>query len=356
MNLKKLIQFLLFLFFIKFLLFANNENQKDNNIKKEKLNISNVITEHLGDSHEWLIINIMNKKISIPLPIVLWNNGFEFFTSTAFFKSNVIKGKHGYYKMFSDKIYNTNKNGKLLIDKKGIPCNRKPLDFSMTKNVASIFLSSIILCFIFLKMKKRYKYNQIRWKLGIFLEAIILFIRDEIAIPYIGKKKYKKFFPFLLTFFFFILINNIMGLIPNFPNVTGNINITLALSLIMFFVTNINGSKSYWKHTFLMPNVPKLIKLILIPIELIGIFIRPFTLAIRLFANITAGHIIILSFICLIFIFKNIFAIGFSITFSLFISILEIMVSFLQSFIFTTISALLIGMSIKNYEKQIQQK
>ncbi|WP_185870564.1 F0F1 ATP synthase subunit A [Blattabacterium cuenoti] len=319
---------------------------KTNNQKKS-IDVSKIIVEHISDSHEW---NVFGNVFSFP--IFLWNNGWEFFYSSQFSFGNVVKGKFGYYKMFQEKIYQTNSKGVLHINSKGLPTNKRPWDFSITKNVVSICISCFILCFLFIKMRYSYKNHQVKWNIGIFLEFLILFIRNEIAIPNIGEKKYKPYFPFLLTTFFFILINNLIGLIPSFPNVTGNISITFVLALITFFITNINANKSYWKHTFWMPNVPLFIKFILAPIELIGIFIRPLTLCIRLFANITAGHIIVLSFICLIFIFKNLFIAGFSITFGFFIYLLEVMVAFLQAFIFTTLSSLLIGIAVKNYESK----
>ncbi|WP_238784458.1 F0F1 ATP synthase subunit A [Blattabacterium cuenoti] len=320
-----------------------------------KIDVSKTIIEHVSDSHKWNLFGEEKRGIIFYFPVFLWNpgHGFEIFSSSQFSSENiVVKGNFGHYKMFKDKIYKTNSKGTLNMDSKGIPKNDKPLDFSITKNVISICISFFILCFIFVKMRLRYATHQIKWPLGIFLEFLILFIRDEIAIPNIGKKKYRIYFPFLLTTFFFILINNLISILPGFPNVTGNISVTFSLALITFFITNINANKSYWKHTFWMPNVPLLIKFILFPIELIGIFIRPLTLCIRLFANMTAGHIIILSFICLIFIFRNLFIASFSITFCFFISLLEIMVSFLQSFIFTTLSSLLIGMAVKNYENE----
>ncbi|BBA17013.1 F0F1 ATP synthase subunit A [Blattabacterium cuenoti] len=354
MNTRKKIIYLLFFFLFLFFFFfveSSDKKKKNREIKNEKksMDIAHTILDHVSDSHEWHIAGTPNHGIIFPLPVILWNNGFEFFFSSNFSYGNVVKGKHGYYKMFRQTIYKTNNIGSLHMDSKGYPKNDKPLDLSITKNLVSIFISSFLLSYLFIRMKHSYKNHQTKWRLGIFLEFFILFIRNEIAIPNIGKK-YKKFLPFLLTSFFFILINNLIGIIPGFPNVTGNINITLVLATMTFIVTNINANVSYWKHIFWMPGVPIGIKLLLAPIEFIGIFIRPLTLCIRLFANITAGHIIILSFVCLIFIFKNFFVTGFSIIFGFFISMLEIMVSFLQAFIFTTLSSLLIGMSVKDYD------
>ncbi|WP_185872278.1 F0F1 ATP synthase subunit A [Blattabacterium cuenoti] len=346
---------LLFLFLSLFL-YKNTSNTLDdiNKDKKNKINISHTIFEHINDSYEWNIIGNHNNGIILYFPIILWNrnHGLEIFSSYKLSNGKIVKGKYGYYKIFHGKIYNTNSIGIIYLNSKGIPMNNKPWDFSITKNVIALFISFFLLCYLFIRMKHSYKNDKIKWSFGIFLEFLILFIRDKIAIPNIGEKKYKKYFPFLLTSFFFILFNNLMGLIPVFPNITGNINITFVLAITTFIITNINASKSYWKHTFWTPGVPIIIKFLLAIIEFIGIFIRPLTLCIRLFANITAGHIIILSFICLIFIFQNFFIAGFSIIFGFFISMLEIMVSFLQAFIFTTLSSLLIGMSVKNYESK----
>ncbi|WP_185877939.1 F0F1 ATP synthase subunit A [Blattabacterium cuenoti] len=321
-----------------------------NNNKEKNINISDIIFHHVNDSHEWSFIK--KKNICISLPIILWNNGLEYFSSYNLMNGKTIKGTYGYYRLFKEQIYITNKNGKLNFFNK-ILYNKKPLDLSITKNVFCTFISSILLIIFFIYMKNKYDTNLYfnKWKIGSLLEYILIFIKDEIAIPYIGKNMYKKYLNFLLSLFFFILINNLLGIIPGFPNITGNINTTFSLSAITFFITILNSKKYYWKHIFWMPKVPIFVKLMLAPIELMALFIRPLTLCIRLFANIMAGHILILSFICLIFIFKNIFIIGFSIFFGSFISLLEIMVSFLQSFIFTNLSALMIGISIKNHNK-----
>ncbi|WP_317168650.1 F0F1 ATP synthase subunit A [Blattabacterium cuenoti] len=337
----KLLKVLLFILII----IPINSNGNNNN-----LDISKIIFEHILDSHDW---HIVNNKIILHLPIILLNKNkkLEIFSSKKFYHGKLVKGKYNFYKMFKDKIYITNCTGQLNMNNKGNPINDQPiLDLSITKNIISIILSIIILFIIFIKMVFSYKNCYTTWNLGILLEFLILFIRDEIVIPNIGNTKYKKYLPFLLTLFFFILINNLIGLIPGFPNVTGNINITFGLSAIVFFIMNLSSNKNYWKHLLWMPNVPIFIKIILAPIEFIGLFIRPMTLCIRLFANITAGHIVILSFICLIFIFKSLWIASFSIIFGFFIFLLEIMVSFLQAFIFTNISALLIG-SVINYSK-----
>jgi F-type H+-transporting ATPase subunit a len=178
-----------------------------------------------------------------------------------------------------------------------------------------------------------------------------LFVRDDIAISNLGEHRYEKFMPYLLTVFFFILINNLMGLIPFPPpfgaNVTGNIAVTLTLALFTFFITQINGSKTYWKHIYATPGVPVWLLPIMFPVELIGMFTKPFALMVRLFANITAGHIIVLSLVSLIFIFKSLAVAPVSILFVIFMDCLELLVAFLQAYVFTLLSALFIGLAVK---------
>jgi ATP synthase subunit 6 len=180
------------------------------------------------------------------------------------------------------------------------------------------------------------------------LEPVILFIRDDIAIPNIGEHKYGKFMPYLLTVFFFILINNLLGLVPIFPfgaNVTGNVNVTFVLALFTFLITQFSANKTHWRHVFAAPGVPFWLLPIMIPIEIIGLFSKPFALMIRLFANITAGHIIVLSLVTLIFIFKTVLVAPVSIFFVLFMDCIELLVAFLQAYVFTLLSALFIGMA-----------
>jgi F-type H+-transporting ATPase subunit a len=234
-------------------------------------------------------------------------------------------------------------------------------DISISKNVCSILISIIVLCWIFLSVAKTYKKNPTRAPKGFqnMIEAVILFIRDEIAIPLIGSHKYQKYFPYLLTLFFFILLNNLMGLIPFFPggaNVTGNITVTMILALLTFIIVTFSSNKNYWVHIFNPPGVPWWLKIPvpLMPlIELVGVLTKPFVLMIRLFANITAGHIIVLGFLGLIFIFGGMSsALGYivspvSIFFYLFMGLLELLVAFIQAFIFTLLTALYIGMAIE---------
>ncbi len=228
-----------------------------------------------------------------------------------------------------------------------------PLDFSITKSVLGMMFAALIGLWLFLSLSRSYKRTGISHPRGIqsFLEPIILFVRDDIAISNIGEHKYEKYMPYLLTVFFFILINNIMGLIPFPPpfgaNVTGNIAVTLILALFTFFITQFSGNRNYWKHIFATPGVPFWLLPVMIPVEIIGIFSKPFALMIRLFANITAGHIIVLGLVCLIFIFKSLAVAPVSIAFVIFMDCLELLVAFLQAYVFTLLSALFISLAVQ---------
>lgn len=233
-------------------------------------------------------------------------------------------------------------------------------DFSITKNVFTMILASLVLIFLFLAVARGYKRNEGKAPSGIqsFMEPFFTFIRDEVTIPMIGEKHYERFQPFIMTLFFFVLICNLFGLIPFFPfgaNVTGNLAVTLVLAVITFLVTNINGNGHYWQHIFWMPGIPAWVKIILTPVEILGLFIKPFSLMIRLFANISAGHIIILSLIGLIFLFGNNgesvggAAVGGVIggLFTAFMNLIELLVAFLQAFIFAILSASYIGAAVE---------
>ncbi|XCI75001.1 MAG: F0F1 ATP synthase subunit A [Flavobacteriales bacterium] len=322
---------------------------------KERFDPAKVIIEHIIDSHEWHLWGDGDKAVTIPLPVILLDNGIQIFMSSEFAHGNKIVQRSGnFYKIFHDKIYKTNASGDWTVDALRNPINKQPLDFSITKSVVMILLSALLLCMIFFRMARSYKGYSMTWQLGKILEPLVLFVRNEVAIPNLGHERYKRYLPLLLTIFFFILINNLLGLLPSAPNVTGNISVTLVLATTTFLVVNLSANKAYWKHIFWMPGVPIPVRFLLAPIELIGVFIRPLTLCIRLFANMTAGHIVILSFICLIFMFKNIFTAGFSVPFALFISLLEVLVAFLQAFIFTALSALFIGIAVEDHEHEIR--
>jgi F-type H+-transporting ATPase subunit a len=232
-------------------------------------------------------------------------------------------------------------------------------DFSITKNVFTMLLAALLLILIFSAVSRGYKKNEGQAPSGIqsFFEPFFVFIRDEVAKPMIGEKKYERFMPFIMTLFFFILFCNLLGLLPFFPggsNVTGNIGVTFVLAVFAFIVTNLNGNKHYWEHIFWMPGIPAWVKTILTPVEVLGLVIKPFSLMIRLFANISAGHIIILSLIGLVFVFgKNGTNMGGGIAgaviggaFTAFMNLIELLVAFLQAFVFSLLTASYIGAAV----------
>lgn len=236
-------------------------------------------------------------------------------------------------------------------------------DFSITKNVFALILAAILLFIIFSIVSNGYKKRGQNAPKGLqsLMEPVFVFIRDEVARPMIGEKHYERFLPFVMSLFFFILVCNLLGLIPIFPgsaNVTGNLAVTMALAVLVFIVTNLSGKKDYWQHTFAMPGVPWYVLLILTPVEILGLFIKPFSLMIRLFANITAGHIIILSLIGLVFVFGNSgeSAAGAGVgalvggAFTAFMNLIELLVAFLQAFIFAMLGASYIGAAVEEHD------
>jgi len=329
--------------------FSQEVEQKE--AVKERFKANTYILEHIADSHEWHIVTLKNgKSIAIYLPVILISkeSGLNIFSSRRLAYGREYNG----FKLEEEgelkgKIVSVNSEGK--IDEKNLP-----LDFSMTKTVIGMLSAAIIGLLLFLSLARSYKKTGISHPKGIqsFLEPVVLFVRDDIAIPNLGDK-YEKYMPYLLTVFFFILINNIMGLVPFPPpfgaNVTGNIALTFVLALCTFLVTQFSGNKAYWKHVFATPGVPFWLLPVMIPVEIIGLFSKPFALMIRLFANITAGHIIVLSLICLIFIFDSLALAPVSIFFVIFMNCLELLVAFLQAYIFTLLSALFISMAVQEH-------
>ncbi|MCF8254379.1 MAG: F0F1 ATP synthase subunit A [Bacteroidia bacterium] len=317
---------------------------------EHKVDAGKLIMEHIGDAHDWHIATIGKSHISIPLPIIIKDNqGFKIFSSSRFHH-----GHEAYegYKLEENKIVAVNEAGE-------INHEASFLDLSITKNVMSMFISVLFLCWLMLSVARHYTKNAGKAPKGIanLIETLIMFIRDEVAKPSIGPK-YAKFLPYLLTIFFFIFINNLFGLIPFFPggaNVTGNIAVTMVLAVFTFVITSFNGNKSYWGHIFMPPGVPKALWILLVPIEIIGMLNKPIVLMIRLFANITAGHIIMLGFFSLIFIFgamSETLGLGvsvLSVAFTVFMNFLELLVAFLQAYVFTLLSALYFGMAVEEH-------
>jgi len=324
---------------------APAESKKMDKVKE--FDATEMIMEHVKDSHEWHLWG----KSAIPLPIIMiTDKGLDVFSSSALEDDKVFTG-HKSYKLIEDKVRVVDAGGNILPKENGF---FNPLDLSITKNVLSLLFSVIILLLVFISIARTYSVKGVRAPKGVqsVLEPFIMFIRDDVAIPNLGKN-YARFMPFLLTLFFFIWINNVLGLIPFFPggaNLTGNISLTLTLALITFILTNINGKRSYWGHIF-TPAVPWPLWIIMVPVEIIGVFIKPLALTIRLFANITAGHVLVLSLIGLIFIFKTSLVAVAAIPFTVFISVIELLVGFLQAFIFTLLASLYIGTAMEEHHE-----
>ncbi len=308
---------------------------------------------HVLDAHEFSLFEdeATGQHYGFPLPIILWDNGVQFFSSTKFEHGHAVAESNGnYYKLGHDeKIYKTDASG-TLTGHEHHPTNIKPLDFSITKGVLTIMIVALLMFFIFTGLAKSYTKNGgVAAGFGRLFEPIVLYIRDEIAIPNIGEKHYKKYMSFLLTVFFFVWFLNIFGLTPLGINVTGNIAVTAGLAIITFIITTLTANKNYWGHIFWMPGVPTPMKVILAPIELLGIFIKPFALMIRLYANMIAGHIVIMSLLALIFIYKSIGMGALSFTLTFIISVIEILVAALQAYIFTMLAALYFGSAVEEH-------
>lgn len=348
---------ILFSIFI-FLMFAPAFGSEDTDTASVKHEIKgfepgDFIIDHIKDQYEWHLFTFNNKHYSIPLMIIVYskNSGFHAFSSSKLSHGheykNFIIAESGEYE---DKVVELDNNGEIL---------GRPLDLSFTKNVFAIFISFIIMFFLFIGIANSYKRREDLPPKGLqsLIEPLIIFIRDDVAKNSIGERHYERFTPFLLTLFFFIFLNNLLGLIPIFPggaNVTGNITVTMSLALITFIVTSVSGNKSYWKHLFNPDGVPWWLKapIPLIPfIELAGLFTKPFVLMVRLFANISAGHIVTLGFLSLIFIFGNMNAVmglvvsPLTVLFTVFMTFLELLVAFIQAYVFTILSAIYIGMA-----------
>ena len=329
---------------------SGQENRdKEKGEPEESFDASTFIMEHIADSHEW---HLFTKKdgsdVAVYLPVILWSKekGLDIFSSRRLFHGNIYKG------------YRLEEEGDLRgtivsVNAEGQPEEENiPLDFSITKTVAGLLGAAAIGLLLFLSLARSYRKTGISHPQGIqsFLEPIILFVRDDIAISNLGLHKYARYMPFLLTVFFFILINNLMGLVPFPPpfgaNVTGNIAVTFVLAGFSFIITQFSGNRNYWRHIFATPGVPVWLLPIMILVEIIGVFSKPFALMIRLFANILAGHIIVLSLVCLIFIFKSLGLAPVSVLFVIFMDCLEVLVAFLQAYVFTLLSALFISLAV----------
>lgn len=321
------------------------EHQEANN----KFDAGKMILEHISDAHSWHLWG----HTAIPLPVIVYNKdrgGLKIFSSSRF------NHGHAAYEGYMEK------DGKIVVvneeGKEDEAATAKTWDYSITKNVMSLLIGLAIMCWIFISLARSYARRPGMAPKGLqgWLEPIIIFVRDDVAKASIGEKNYLKYLPYLLTLFFFIWINNLLGLVPIFPggaNLTGNIAITMTLALITFIIVSLSANKNYWHHIFAMPGVPKWVLFLLTPIEILGVFLRPFVLMVRLFANITAGHIIALSFFALIFIFGEMnVGLGYgvsivSLAFTVFMTCLELLVAFLQAYVFTLLTAIYIGAAVE---------
>ncbi len=315
---------------------ARHPQANDIDESNKPIDITAIALEHVSDSHSWHLWGEGHDAVALPLPVILYSSikGLQVFSSARF--------EHGHaayngYKLEEEKIISEDNSETIY-------------DISITKNVTQMFLSAIVLFLLFTSIARAYKTQGVtsapKGKQS-FFEPLVTFVRDDIAKGNIGHGS-DKYVPYLLTVFFMILINNVFGMIPIGANLTGNIAFTLVLSVFTLIVTNVNGNGAYWHHIF-MPPAPKWLYPILVPIEVVGILTKPFALMIRLFANMTAGHIIVISLVGLIFVFKSIYIAPVSVAFALFIDVLECLVAFLQAYVFTMLTALFIGSAVADH-------
>jgi len=325
--------------------FANSDAKAEG--KSEKFNAGELIIDHISDSHEWHIAG----DLVMPLPVIVYSSkkGLSVFSSSHLEHGEVYEG----LALRENHVVAVNPDGK-----ENEEATAALWDISITKNTATILFSVFLMCFVFISVAKSYSKRPDMAPKGLqsWVEPLIVFVRDDVAKPSIGEKKYARYMPYLLTIFFFILFCNLLGLIPFMPggsNVTGNIAVTMTLAVFTFIITSVSGNKHYWKHIVAMPGVPGWVLFLLTPIEILGVFLRPFVLMIRLFANILAGHIIALSFFCLIFIFAEMNkGVGYSVSvvsiaFTVFMGFLELLVAFLQAYVFTLLSAIYFGAAVE---------
>jgi F-type H+-transporting ATPase subunit a len=318
--------------------FTNVKAQDHAEESEEKFNPSEVILHHVMDDHIWHLWDGHYGTIYLPVIVYSSERGLDIFSSANFYDDHHKIVEYNGYKLDHNHIFLAD-SGKAV------------LDLSVTKNVAMLLINATVLVLVFMSVSNAYKKNRGLAPKGAqsFFEPIILFVRDEIVKPNIGPR-YEKFLPYMLTLFFFLLFGNLLGLLPGAGNLTGNIAVTFTLAILTFVITNISGNKGYWSHIFWTPGVPLPLRLIILPVEIVGIFTKPLSLMIRLFVAMTAGHIVLLSLICLTFIFRSYFVGVGSTLMVLFISLIELLVAGIQAYVFTLFSSLYIGMAIAEHE------
>jgi F-type H+-transporting ATPase subunit a len=321
------------LFFVAFsgLLSPSKASDAEHGEEPKKFDANEVILHHVVDDHQWHFTD----HLVLPLPIIIYSSekGLDVFMSSNFYDEHHNPVDYNGYKLEHNHI--------LLADS-----GKSVFDLSITKNVAMLLINASLLLFVFLSVAKAYKNQVGKAPKGLqsFIEPVVIFVRDEIVKPNVGHH-YEKYLPYLLTLFFFILFGNLLGLLPGAGNLTGNIAVTLTLAVLTFLITNLSGNKNYWEHIFWTPGVPLLLRPLIMPVEIIGIFTKPFSLTIRLFVAITAGHIVLLSLICLTFIFSS-YVVGFGASLVVvFINLIELLVAGIQAYVFTLFTSLYIGMA-----------
>ena len=340
---KLLIKSFLTLVFL-FMNFSMANAQEDQGVEQEshdeteEFNPGETIVHHVLDDHIWHFFDGHYGTLYLPIIAYSSERGFDIFSSKNFYDDHHNLVEYNGY---------TLEHGLALVDNH----EASVLDLSITKNVLTLLIIAALMLWAFRSVAVGYKKNVGKAPKGIqaVFEPVIVYLRDEVIKPNIGAH-YEKYFPYLLTLFFFILFGNIMGLIPGAANLSGNIAVTLVLALFTFVITNVNGNKGYWGHVFNPPGVPWWLKPLIVIIEIIGVFTKPISLTIRLFVAITAGHIVMLSLISLAFIFGSIAVGGASSLIVLFISLIEVLVAFIQAYVFTLFSALYIGMATAKAE------
>lgn len=359
---QNLVRFLFVLVLVSPLaVFANPHNEDNHGPKKEltpeeqKEANKEYVLHHTKDSHDFGLFTRETEHgeshVGFPLPVILWEDGLHVFMSSAFDHGHkVVKSgdKHFVLDYHEGKIYSANADGSVRKDAEGESI--APLDFSITKSVFVSILMCVFMFFLFRSIAKSYKNGLAPKGAAKFLEPIIVFVRDEIALPNIGEKHYKKYMSFLLSVFFFIWFLNLSGMMPFGINVTGNIAFTFALALMVYLITTFTAKKDYWMHIVWMPGVPIPMKIILFPIELLGTIIKPFALMIRLYANMLAGHIVLGMLLVAAYGFSNYFASGAFVGLTFFMNIIELLVALLQAYIFTMLTALYFGAASEEHD------
>ncbi|TMI92974.1 MAG: F0F1 ATP synthase subunit A [Bacteroidetes bacterium] len=366
--------FSLFSLLISIPSFANGGGAENDTTKKKSFNAQEVIFGHILDGHDFHFLDITHADgtktvVGIPLPVILYSpqRGLDFFMSSKFHHGEEI---HKGYKLLNKEGIEELEKENIDVKKEGLSAGKiiavdengnwnksvKFYDISITRNVVQMIIALALLVWVMISIAKRYQkghgVKSAPTGMQNLLEPVVTFVRDEVAKPNLGDK-WEKYLPYILTVFFFILINNLLGLIPGSANVTGNIAFTLILGLISFAVILVSSKKHYWGHIFNPPGMPLGVKFILVPVEFLSVFIKPMALIIRLFANMVAGHIIIICLISLIFIFAGLSTYAgwgtslFSIPFTIFIYFIEILVAFIQAYVFAMLTAVFVGQAFE---------